>query len=55
MMAKTLDVKTINGSLVTENTAGIESNAKITSVVSTKTRTMKSGVTHNFLSILTTK
>ena len=33
-MAKIFDVSTINGSRLTENTAGIESTAKATSVVS---------------------
>ena len=43
-IAKTLDVKTTKGSRVTASTAGIESTAKIRSVVSIATSTTHSGV-----------
>ena len=43
-MAKALLVKTRNGSWVTAKIAGMESTAKMMSVVSTRTRTMNSGV-----------
>jgi hypothetical protein len=43
-MAKMLEVKTRNGLRVTAKMAGIESTAKIRSVVSTSARTTKSGV-----------
>lgn len=43
-MAKALDVKTRNGSVVTAKMAGMESTAKSTSVVSTTTRAASSGV-----------
>lgn len=43
-MANTFDVKTMNGSRVTENTAGIESIANTRSAASTLSSTMKSGV-----------
>jgi hypothetical protein len=38
------DVNTMNGSRVTANTAGMESTAKSTSVLSITSSTMKSGV-----------
>ena len=43
-MAKTFEVKTMNGSRVTPKIAGIESTANTTSVTSTTTRTRSSGV-----------
>ena len=39
-----LDVSTMKGSWLTENTAGMLSTAKATSVVSITSRAMKSGV-----------
>jgi len=42
--ANTLDVYTTKGSVVTARIAGIESTAKMTSVVSTTTRASSSGV-----------
>src|SRR5690606_3946472 len=44
MMAKTFEEKTTKASLDTARTAGIESTAKIRSVISTVTKTTKSGV-----------
>lgn len=52
-MAKTFEVYTINGSSVIARMAGIESTAKIRSVVSTANRTTKSGVAHRRPSLLT--
>ena len=43
-IAKTLDVSTMNGSVVIAKMAGIESTAKIRSVISTSTSTRNSGV-----------
>ena len=44
MIANAFDVKTRNGSSVTPKIAGIESTAKMMSVVSTTTSTARSGV-----------
>jgi len=46
-IAKAFDVKTRNGSSVTAKIAGIESTAKMMSVVSTSTRTARSGVANH--------
>ena len=43
-MAKTLEVKTMNGSVVTAKMAGMESTAKMRSVVSTAISASSSGV-----------
>ncbi len=43
-MAKTLEVKTMYGSLVTAKMAGMESTAKITSVTSMRASAKKRGV-----------
>ena len=43
-MAKMFDVSTMNGSRLTLKTAGMESTAKATSVVSMTMRAMNSGV-----------
>ena len=47
-MAKAFEVKTMNVSVVIANMAGIESIAKIKSVISINTKTMKSGVAAEF-------
>jgi hypothetical protein len=54
-MAKTLEVKTMNGSRVIASTAGIESIAKNRSVLSIRRRANNKGVAHHFPSILTKK
>ena len=51
--AKAFAVKTRNGSCVTAKMAGIESTAKMMSVVSTSTRTASSGVASHFPPCLT--
>ena len=43
-IAKTFEVSTMNGSVVIAKIAGIESTAKIRSVISTRTSTRNSGV-----------
>ena len=48
-MAKIFDVSTINGSRDTEKTAGIESTAKATSVVSITINAMNKGVANHFV------
>jgi len=52
MMAKILEVKTINGSRVMAKMAGMESTAKIISLVSIAKRTMNNGVKKYFLSFV---
>ena len=47
-IAKMLDVKTMKGSLVTAKIAGIESTAKIRSLISTQTSARKSGVARSW-------
>ncbi len=55
-IAKMFEKKTIYGSKVTEKIAGIESNAKIMSEISIKTKTKNSGVAnHNFSRFLIKK
>ncbi len=44
IIAKILDVNTMNGSVVTANIAGILSTAKIRSLISTSTSTTNNGV-----------
>ena len=50
-----LDVNTINGSLETDKTAGIESIAKITSEASINNNAIKKGVACKTLFFLTKK
>ena len=50
-MANIFEKKTMNGSLVTANTAGIESKAKTRSVNSIIIKTINKGVRKNFPSL----